>query len=48
MKYETDAINRLTNIQSEVSTHYFIKNGKVILMVLIHILHGMLGFLIEV
>ena len=34
MKNETDAINRLTNIQSEVSTHYLIKNdGKVILMV---------------
>tara|TARA_B100000900_G_scaffold391122_1_gene385430 strand:- start:54 stop:797 length:744 start_codon:yes stop_codon:yes gene_type:complete len=34
MKYESDAINRLTNIQSEVSSHYLIKNnGDIILMV---------------
>ena len=34
MKNEIDAINRLTNIQSQVSAHYLIKNdGKVILMV---------------
>ena len=34
MKKESDAINRLTNIQSEVSSHYFIKNnGDIILMV---------------
>ena len=34
MRNEKDAINRLTNIQSEVSTHYFIKNdGKILLMV---------------
>ena len=25
MKKESDAINRLTNIKSEVSSHYFIK-----------------------
>ncbi len=34
MKNEIDAINRLTNIQSEVSSHYLIKkNGEIILMV---------------
>ena len=34
MKNENDTIKRLTNIQSEVSTHYLIKtDGKVILMV---------------
>ena len=34
MKNETDAINRLTNIQSEVSSHYLIKNnGEIVLMV---------------
>jgi len=34
MRNEKDAINRLTNIQSEVSTHYFIsKKGKIITMV---------------
>ncbi len=34
MKYEKSAINRLTNIQSEVSTHYLVKNnGEIILMV---------------
>ena len=27
MKKESDAIKRLTNIQSEVSCHYFIKNN---------------------
>ena len=34
MKNESDAINRLTNIQSEVSCHYLIKNnGEIIKMV---------------
>jgi N-acetylmuramoyl-L-alanine amidase len=34
MKKESTAINRLTNIQSEVSSHYFIKkNGEIIVMV---------------
>ncbi len=34
MKKETDAINRLTEIQSEVSSHYLIKNnGEIVLMV---------------
>ena len=34
MKRETDAINRLTEIQSEVSSHYLIKNnGEIVLMV---------------
>ena len=34
MKLEVDAIKRLTEIQSEVSSHYFIKNnGEIVLMV---------------
>ena len=34
MRSETKAINRLTNVQSKVSCHYFIKrNGSIILMV---------------
>jgi N-acetylmuramoyl-L-alanine amidase len=34
MKKESDAINRLTDIQSEVSSHYFIKNnGEIINLV---------------
>ena len=34
MKKENDAINRLTKIQSEVSSHYFIKkNGEIVVMV---------------
>ena len=34
MKKESEAISRLTNIQSEVSCHYLIKkNGEIILMV---------------
>ena len=34
MKKEIDAINRLTNIQSEVSSHYLIKkNGEIVVMV---------------
>tara|TARA_B100000780_G_scaffold272740_1_gene235361 strand:- start:96 stop:839 length:744 start_codon:yes stop_codon:yes gene_type:complete len=34
MKNESEAINRLTNIQSEVSSHYLIKNnGKIIKLV---------------
>ena len=34
MRNESDAINRLTNIQSEVSCHYLIKNnGEIIKMV---------------
>ena len=34
MRKEIDAINRLTNIQSEVSTHYLIKkNGDIVVMV---------------
>ena len=34
MKKETDAINRLTKIQSEVSCHYLIKNdGEILKMV---------------
>ena len=34
MKKELDAINRLTNIQSKVSSHYFIKrNGEIIILV---------------
>ena len=31
MKKESEAINRLTNIQSEVSSHYLIKNNGIIL-----------------
>ena len=34
MKKETEAISKLTNIQSEVGAHYFIKkSGEIILMV---------------
>ena len=34
MRKESDAINRLTNIQSEVSSHYLIKkNGDIVVMV---------------
>jgi N-acetylmuramoyl-L-alanine amidase len=34
MKKESDAINRLTNIQSEVSSHYLIKNnGEIVVLV---------------
>ena len=34
MKKESEAINRLTNIQSEVSSHYLIKNnGEIVKMV---------------
>jgi N-acetylmuramoyl-L-alanine amidase len=34
MKKESDAVNRLTNIQSEVSSHYLIKNnGDIIVLV---------------
>ena len=34
MKKESEAINKLTNTQSQVSCHYFIKNnGKIITMV---------------
>ena len=34
MKTESDALNRLTNIQSEVSSHYLIKNnGEIVTMV---------------
>ena len=34
MKKENDAIKRLINIQSEVSSHYFIKNdGKIIQLI---------------
>ena len=34
MKKESEAINRLTNIQSEVSSHYLIKkNGDIVIMV---------------
>ena len=33
MKNESDAINRLTNIQSEVSCHYLIKNNGEIIRV---------------
>ena len=34
MRKESDAINRLTKIQSEVSSHYFIKkNGEIVVMV---------------
>ena len=34
MKKERDAVNRLTNIQSEVSSHYLIKkNGDIVVMV---------------
>jgi N-acetylmuramoyl-L-alanine amidase len=34
MKKESDAINRLTDIQSEVSSHYFIKkNGEIVTLV---------------
>jgi len=34
MKKESDALNRLTNIQSEVGCHYFIKNsGKILTLV---------------
>ena len=34
MKKENDSINRLIKIQSEVSTHYFIKkNGEILRMV---------------
>jgi len=42
MKSESDALRRLTDIQSEVSCHYFIKNnGEIINMYQIYILHGM-------
>ena len=38
MKKEKDAINRLTNLNSKVSSHYFIKkNGKV--LTLVQVLH---------
>ena len=41
MKSESDALRRLTDIQSEVSCHYLIKNnGETINMVQIYILHG--------
>jgi len=34
MKKESDAINRLTNIQSEVSSHYLIRNnGDIVILV---------------
>ena len=34
MKRELDAINKLTNIQSEVSSHYLIKkNGRIVTLV---------------
>ena len=34
MKKESEAINRLTNIQSEVSSHYLIKNnGEIVILV---------------
>ena len=34
MKSESDALNRLTSIQSEVSCHYLIKNnGEIVIMV---------------
>ena len=34
MKRESEAINRLTNIQSEVSSHYLIKNdGRIVTLV---------------
>ena len=34
MKKESDAINRLTNAQTEVSSHYLItNNGKIIILV---------------
>ena len=34
MKKEMDAINRLTNLKSKVSSHYFIKkNGEILLLV---------------
>ena len=34
MKKESEAINRLTNIKSKVSSHYFIKdNGEIITIV---------------
>ena len=32
MKREQDALNRLTKIQSEVSSHYFIKNSGTLLL----------------
>ena len=43
MKKESGAINKLTDIQSEVSCHYLIKNnGEIITMVPVsYILHGM-------
>ena len=34
MRKESDAINKLTRIQSEVSSHYFIKkNGDIVMLV---------------
>ena len=34
MKKESDSLKRLKNIQSEVSSHYFIKNnGKIVTLV---------------
>ena len=48
MKKESEAINRLTDIQSEVSSHYLIKNnGEIITMSQIYILHGMLEIFME-
>ena len=42
MKSEKAAIKRLTDIKSEVSSHYLIKkNGDIITWFQIYILHGM-------
>ena len=46
MKKESEAIKRLCNLNSNVSSHYFIKNdGKILLMVPDYIKHGMQEFL---
>ena len=41
MKKESDAINRLTNIQSEVSSHYLIKNNGDIVIFSARFIHSL-------
>ena len=48
MKSEKAAIKRLTDIKSEVSSHYLIKNnGEILLWFQIYILHGMQEIFME-
>ena len=45
MKKESEAISRLTDTESKVSSHYLIKNnGEIITLVQKFIFHGMLEF----